>query len=64
MPIKSLIKTGRDAHRKAERFRELGNCIAPSKSECLMTSARTVTFDQRDPVDKAKEEASDIRTIC
>jgi hypothetical protein len=22
---------------------------------------RTVTFDQRDPVDKAKEEASDIR---
>ena len=56
----TLIKTGRDAHRKPSGFKELEIALR-RQIRMLDDIGRTVTFDQRDPVDKAKQEASDIR---
>jgi hypothetical protein len=56
----TMIKTGRDAHRKPKGFKELEIALR-RQIRMLDDIGRTVTFDQRDPVDKAKQEASDIR---
>ena len=56
----TMMKTGRDAHKKPKGFKELEIALR-RQIRMLDDLARAVTFDQRDPVDKAKQEASDIR---
>ena len=56
----AMMKTGRDAHKKPKGFKELEIALR-RQIRMLDDLSRTVTFDQRDPVDKAKKEASDIR---
>ena len=56
----TMVKTGRDAHRKPKGFKELEIALR-RQIRTLDDIGRTLTFDQRDPVDKAKQEASDIR---
>ena len=56
----TMVKTGRDAHKKPKGFKELEIALR-RQIRMLEDLARGVTFDQRDPVEKAKEEASDIR---
>lgn len=56
----SMIKTGRDAHRKPKGFKELEIALR-RQIRTLDDIGRTLTFDQRDPVDRAKQEASEIR---
>jgi hypothetical protein len=56
----TMMKTGRDAHRKPKGFKELEIALR-RQVRMLDDLSRTVSFDQRDPVDKAKQEASDIR---
>ena len=56
----SMIKTGRDAHRKPNGFKDLEIALR-RQIRTLDDIGRTLTFDQREPVDKAKQEASDIR---
>ena len=56
----TMISTGRDAHKKPKGFKDLE--IALRRHIRLLDDlGRSVTFDQRDPVDKARDEASDIR---
>jgi hypothetical protein len=56
----TMMNTGRDAHRKPKGFKDLE--IALRRQVRLLDDlARSVSFDQRDPVEKAKEEASNIR---
>jgi hypothetical protein len=56
----TMVKTGRDAHRKPKGFKDLEIALR-RQIRALDDLAHNVTFDQRDPVDKAKQEASDIR---
>src|SRR6058998_3772107 len=56
----TMMKTGRDAHRKPKGFKELEIALR-RQTRVLEDLSRSVTFDQREPVDKAKQEASDIR---
>jgi hypothetical protein len=56
----TMVKTGRDAHRKPKGFKDLEIALR-RQIRTLDDLAHGVTFDQRDPVDKAKQEASDIR---
>ena len=56
----AMIKTGRDAHRKPKGFKDLEIALR-RQIRMLDDIGRGVTFDQRDPVDKAKQQASDIR---
>ena len=56
----TMMKTGRDAHRKPKGFKELEIALR-RQIRVLDDLSHSVTFDQRDPVDKAKQEASDIR---
>jgi len=56
----TMMKTGRDAHRKPKGFKDLE--IALRKHERILKEiAMSVTFDQRDPVEKAMQEAAQIR---
>jgi hypothetical protein len=57
----TMVKTGRDAHRKPKGFKELEIALR-RQVRVLEDLAKTVSFDQRDPVEKAKNEASDIQT--
>src|SRR5262245_64655269 len=56
----TMMKTGRDAHRKPKGFKDLEIALR-RQIRMLDDISRGVTFEQRDPVDKAKQEASDIR---
>src|SRR5215467_15625040 len=56
----ALIKTGRDAHRKPKGFKELEISLR-RQIRILDDIGRGLTFDQREPVDKAKQQASEIR---
>jgi hypothetical protein len=56
----SMMKTGRDAHRKPKGFKELEIALR-QQIRTLDDLARTITFEHRDSVEKAKTEASDIR---
>jgi len=55
-----LIKTGRDAHRKPKGFKYLEIALR-HQIRMLEDIGKSLTFDQRTPVDKAKQDASDIR---
>lgn len=56
----TMMGSGRDAHRKPKGFKDLEIALR-RQIRMLDDMARTVTFDHRDPVEKAKQEASDIR---
>jgi len=56
----SMMKTGRDAHRKPKGFKELEISLR-RQIRILDDIGRGLTYDQREPVDKAKQQASDIR---
>jgi hypothetical protein len=56
----SLVKTGRDAHRKPKGFKDLEIALR-RQIRTLEDIGHGLTFDQREPVDKAKQQASDIR---
>jgi hypothetical protein len=56
----AMMKTGRDAHRKPKGFKDLEISLR-RQIRILDDIGRGLTFDQRDPVDKAKQQASNIR---
>jgi hypothetical protein len=56
----TMMKTGRDAHRKPKGFKDLEIALR-RQIRVLDDLAHSVSFDQRDPVDKAKAQASDLR---
>jgi hypothetical protein len=56
----AMMKTGRDAHRKPKGFKELEIALR-HQIRMLDDIGKSLTFDQRMPVDRAKQEASDIR---
>src|SRR5207253_9386422 len=56
----TMIKTGRDAHRKPGGFKDLEIALR-HQVRTLDDLGKGLTFDQREPVDKAKQQASDIR---
>ena len=55
-----LMKTGRDAHRKPKGFKDL-EIVLRRQIRTLEDIGKGLTFDQREPVEKAKQQASDIR---
>jgi hypothetical protein len=55
-----LISTGRDAHKKPKGFKDLEIALR-RQIRLLEDLSRSVSFDQREPVEKARQEASDIR---
>jgi hypothetical protein len=56
----TMVKTGRDAHRKPNGFKELEIALRRHMNQ-LKDISGALTFDQRDPVEKAREEAIRIR---
>jgi hypothetical protein len=56
----TMVKTGRDAHRKPGGFKDLEIALR-RQIRMLDDLGHGLTFDQREPVDKAKQQASDIR---
>ena len=56
----TMMKTGRDAHRKPKGFKELEIALRQQVRQ-LDDIARGLSFDQREPVEKAREEATSIR---
>ena len=56
----TVMQTGRDAHKKPGGFKDLEIAFA-AKSRQLEGIEQGLTFDQREPLDKAKEQAADIR---
>jgi len=56
----AMMKTGRDAHRKPKGFKDLEIALR-HQIRMLDDIGKSLTFDQRTPVDRAKGEASDIR---
>ena len=56
----TMVKTGRDARRKPKGFKDLEIALR-RQIRVLDDLAHSVSFDQRDPVEKAKVQASDIR---
>jgi hypothetical protein len=56
----AIMKTGRDAHRKPKGFKDLEISLR-RQIRILDDIGRGLTFDQREPVDKARKQASDIR---
>jgi hypothetical protein len=56
----AMMKTGRDAHRKPKGFKELEIALR-HQIRMLDDIGKSLTFDQRTPVDRAKQGASDIR---
>jgi len=55
-----MMKTGRDAHKKPKGFKELEIALR-RQIRMLDDLAHGVTFDQRDPVEQARQKAVDIR---
>ena len=56
----TMIKTGRDAHKKPKGFKDLEIALRRQVRQ-LDDIGQGLTFDQREPVDKAKEHAAEIR---
>ncbi len=56
----TMAKTGRDAHKKPHGFKDL-EIVLRRQIRMLDDIGKSLTFDQRQPVDRAKQEASDIR---
>ncbi len=56
----SLVKTGRDAHKKPKGFKDLEMSLR-KQIRTLKDIGNELTVDQREPVDKAMQQASDIR---
>lgn len=56
----AMMKTGRDAHRKPKGFKDLEIALR-HQIRMLEDIGKSLTFDQRTPVDRAKQEASEIR---
>src|SRR5581483_11187942 len=56
----SLMKTGRDAHKKPKGFKDLEIALR-HQIRTLDDIGKLLTYDQRGPVDKAKQQASDFR---
>src|SRR5262245_9402497 len=56
----AMMKTGRDAHRKPKGFKDLEIALR-HQIRMLDDIGKSLTFDQRTAVDRAKQEASDIR---
>jgi hypothetical protein len=56
----TMIKTGRDAHRKPGGFKDLEIALR-RQIRVLDDLGHGLTFDQREPVEKAKQQATDIR---
>jgi hypothetical protein len=55
-----MLNTGRDAHKKPKGFKDLEIALR-RQIRLLEDLARSVAFDNRDPVERARQEASDIR---
>ena len=56
----SLINSGRDAQKKPKGFKDLEMALR-HQIRTLHDIGAGLTFDQREPVDKAEQQASDIR---
>jgi hypothetical protein len=56
----TMMKTGRDAHRKPGGFKDLEIALRRHVRQ-LVDIGKALTFDEREPLDKAKDEAIDIR---
>lgn len=56
----TMMKTGRDAHRRPGGFKDLEIALRRHIRQ-LEDIGKGLTFDQREPVDKARKEAADIR---
>jgi hypothetical protein len=56
----TMARTGRDAHRRPKGFKELEIALRRQVRQ-LEDIGQGLSFDQREPVEKAKEEASTIR---
>ncbi|MBI2149744.1 MAG: hypothetical protein HYU27_03960 [Acidobacteria bacterium] len=56
----SMVKSGRDARRRPKGFKELEIALRRQVRQ-LDDLGQQLTFDQREPLDKAKGQASDIR---
>jgi len=56
----TMMNTGRDAQKKAKGFKELEMALR-RQIRMLDDMARSVSFDQREPVEKTKQEVSEIR---
>ena len=57
---RTMMKTGRDAHRKPGGFRDLEIALRRHVRQ-LEDIGRGLTFDQRETVDKARDEADNLR---
>jgi hypothetical protein len=56
----TMTQTGRDAHKKPGGFKDLEIALRRQVRQ-LEDIGHGLTFDQREPLDKAKEQAGDIR---
>jgi hypothetical protein len=56
----TMVKTGRDAHKNPKGFKELEIALRRQVRQ-LDDIGVALNFDEREPVTKAKEKASDIR---
>ncbi|PYR99800.1 MAG: hypothetical protein DMG12_19500 [Acidobacteria bacterium] len=56
----TMFRTGRDAHKKPKGFKDLEIALRRQVRQ-LEDIGQGLSFDQREPVQKAKEEASAIR---
>jgi hypothetical protein len=56
----TMVKTGRDAHRRPKGFKDLEIALRRQVRQ-LEDIGAGLTFDQREPVEKAKQQASGIR---
>ena len=56
----TMMKTGRDAHRKPKGFKDLEIAMR-RQIRVLEDLSKTVSFDQRMPVENARDEAADIQ---
>jgi hypothetical protein len=56
----TMMTSGRDAHKKPKGFKDLEIALR-RQIRLLDDLARTTSFEHRDPVEKAKQIASDLR---
>jgi hypothetical protein len=56
----TMTKTGRDAHRQPKGFKDLEIALRRQVRQ-LDDISQILSFDQREAIDKARDEASDIR---
>jgi hypothetical protein len=56
----TMVKTGRDAHKKPKGFKDLEIALRRQVRQ-LEDIGGALTFDQREPVERAKTEAVEIR---